>query len=513
MKKAEEKGKVWLAGAGPGDSGLLTVKTKVLIEEADVIVYDALVSMEILCQIPADKELVDVGKRAGNHPVPQEEINQILLRAAQQGKKVLRLKGGDPFVFGRGGEELELLAANGIPFEIVPGITSAVAAPAYGGIPVTHRDFNSSFHVITGHPRKDGANRIDFEALIRMEGTLIFLMGLGAIDFICQGLLEAGIDKDMPAAVVERGTTSMQRQVVSTVSQLAAAVEEKGIKAPAIILVGKVCSLADDFNWMGKRPLAGRQILLTRPKQNISKLAGELRKKGAQVIEMPTIVTEPIVPNEPLKAALEVFGCRDREEWLVFTSPIGVEVFFEQLQQMRFDVRQLMKGTKEVKIAAIGSATAKRLAGYGLLADLVPDTYCAKHLGAELADATGADSAVTIVRAEKGSEELLPPLQKKGIKVEDIALYRTVYQAHEDIADKIKKMFLEGEIDAVTFTSASTVQGFAGTINDIDYSQIQAVCIGEQTAAEAAKYNMKIQIAKEATIDSMIGLIEDMYSR
>lgn len=507
------KGKVWLAGAGPGDMELLTIKTKELLEAADVIVYDALVSAEILSLIAPDKEMINVGKRAGNHHAPQAEINEILLREAKLGKQVLRLKGGDPFVFGRGGEELELLLNEDIPFEIVPGITSAVAAPAYAGIPVTHRELNSSFHVITGHPRKDGSNRIDFKALTKMEGTLIFLMGLGAIDFICQGLLEAGLDKETPAAVVEQGTTARQRKVVSTLERLNQDVKAQEIKAPAIILVGKVCALSKTFEWAEKRVLAGRQFLITRPKQNISKLASRLRKLGAQVVELPAIVTEPITPNEPLQKVLGEFGGRAYEEWLVFTSPIGVQVFFAALKDMQMDMRQLLCKTAQVKIAAIGPATAKELSNYGLLADLVPEVYCAESLGKVLSETAAPNSYITVVRAAKGSPELIPPLKEHGLQVEDIALYHTRYQTHDNIREKIKQIFAQGEMDAVTFTSASTVEGFVKAMGDIDYAEVTAVCIGEQTAAKAKKYGMKTVISKQATIDSMIALLTKEYQR
>lgn len=289
-------GKVWLAGAGPGDAGLLTVKAAELIERADVIVYDALISAELLSRIPRDTEAIYVGKHAGKHPVPQEEINQILVREAEKGKNVLRLKGGDPFVFGRGGEELEMLVQSDIPFEVVPGITSSVAVPAYAGIPVTHRDYTSSFHVITGHARKDGKLSIDFDSLVRLNGTLVFLMSVSSMEKILKGLLDAGMDPDMPAAVLERGTTARQRRVTATVSTLKEAADRADIRTPAIILVGKVCALAEELHWAEDRILGGRQFLLTRPRQNLSALAKRLRELGAQVIEMPAIHTEPISP-------------------------------------------------------------------------------------------------------------------------------------------------------------------------------------------------------------------------
>ena len=260
-----ECGKVWLAGAGPGDAGLLTVKTRQLLCESDVVVYDALVSEEILCQIPDHVERIYVGKRSGHHPVPQEEINAILLREAQKGKRVLRLKGGDPFIFGRGGEELELLVKHQIPYEIVPGVTSASAVPAYAGIPVTHRDFASSFHVITGHPRKGGKLQIDFDALVRLNGTLIFLMGITAMESICRGLLEAGMEPDMPAAVLERGTTAAQRSIVSDVENLPREAKKAGIGMPAIIVVGKV-SVGKTIS-LGQTTCAWRKTVFDHPSE------------------------------------------------------------------------------------------------------------------------------------------------------------------------------------------------------------------------------------------------------
>ena len=498
-----EKGKVWLAGAGPGDAGLLTVKTRQLLCEADVIVYDALVSEEILCQIPDHVERIYVGKRSGHHPVPPEEINAILLQEAQKGKRVLRLKGGDPFVFGRGGEELELLTAHQIPYEIVPGVTSASAVPAYAGIPVTHRDYTSSFHVITGHPRKGGKLQIDFDALVRLNGTLIFLMGITAMESICSGLLEAGMEPDMPAAVLERGTTAAQRSVVSDVKHLPKEAKKAGIGMPAIIVVGKVCRLGEQFHWAEKRVLGGRQFLITRPRQHSSSLARKLRDLGAQVLELPAIRTKPVEPNPELTAALEQFGT-SAESWLVFTSPIGVATFFEQLEKQAWDIRKLFRKQTELRIAAIGSATGQALRSFGLIADLVPDVYDAAHLGRSIAQNAKLGSEVLIVRAKDGSEALLPPLENAGLSVQDVALYETVCELHEALHDEIVNAVCSGEVDAVTFTSASTVHGFVQSMKLTDYTNIRAVCIGEQTAKEAEHYGMQVQISDQATIDSLV---------
>ena len=509
----ERKGKVWLAGAGPGDASLLTLKAARLIEKADVIVYDALISAETLSRIPEKKEVIYVGKHAGDHPVPQEEINRILVREAEKGKQVLRLKGGDPFVFGRGGEELELLIRAGIPFEIVPGVTSAAAVPAYAGIPVTHRDYASSFHVITGHARKGGRVDLDFPALVRLKGTLVFLMGLSAMEFLLNGLTEAGMDPDTPAAVLENGTCAGQRRVTATVGTLKEASDRAGIKTPAIIVVGKVCALSSQMHWAEDRVLGGRQFLVTRPRQSSSSLAERLRDLGAQVIEMPAIRTEPICPNRRLREALETFGTHADQEWLVFTSPAGADLFFDQLMELGMDLRSLLVRGAEVRIAAIGSGTAAALGKRGLIPDLVPRVYSAAALGEALAETAAEGSRITVARAEKGSEELLPPLLKAGLDVDDIPLYRTLYETHPLLKDRIRELLEQGRIDAVTFTSASTVRGFTGAVECADYTGIRAVCIGEQTAAEAAKYGMQIQVSDQAYMDAMVGKVVELFGK
>lgn len=500
-------GKIWLAGAGPGDARLITIKTRELMEDSDVIIYDALISAEILSLIPADKEMINVGKRAGDHRVPQEEINRILIEQAKQGKKVLRLKGGDPFVFGRGGEELKEIVREGIPFEVVPGIPSAVAVPAYAGIPVTHRDHTSSFHVMTGQGKKEGSTEIDFEALTRMDATLVFLMGMTRLSDICQGLLDAGMSSDMPAAVLSKGTTAAQQSVISTLGKLCQDVEQAKIQTPAVIMVGRVCALGREFGWYTDRPLGGKQILITRPKQNSSALAKKLRELGAQVIELPSIITKSIYPNMRLKEAVERIGDGYEEEWLVFTSPVGVSVFFEQLKELKLDIRNVFGNQAVIKVAAIGMATEKALAEYGILADVTPQVYCARELGRILAREAKRDSYITVLRAKEGSEELLPPLYEAGLDVDDVPIYETFYESHGEIKEQIQTLLEDGGIQWVTFTSASTVEGFVRTFEELDHRIVHAVCIGERTAKAAEKYRMHVKIAKEASIDSMIDLM------
>ncbi|WP_070042601.1 uroporphyrinogen-III C-methyltransferase [Robinsoniella peoriensis] len=497
-------GKVWLVGAGPSDPGLFTIKGKRVLEEAEVVVYDALVGQGVLGMIPSSAKLIDVGKRANRHTMPQEEINQVLVKEALGGKKVVRLKGGDPFLFGRGGEELELLKKNGIPYEVVPGVTSALSVPAYNGIPVTHRDFCSSLHIITGHKRQGQPYDIDFEALVRTRGTLVFLMGVSSLGDICRGLMDAGMNGDMPAAILQKGTTARQKRIVATVADLEKEVELQGIETPAIIVVGKVCALADEFSWFEDLPLAGNKILVTRPKQLMSVMSEKLRKKGAEVLELPAIRTEPVRTNEKLKKCL-----RDMKQyqWVVFTSPTGVQVFFDKLKEEKIDIRSLA----ETKIAVIGQGTGKALEDRGFYADLMPEIYDGKTLGAALAKECTGTEKILIPRARMGSQELLAELKTvKGVQIQDVATYDTVYETQELIDEQ--KEFKQGNIDYAVFTSASTVRGFSQAVKNIDYTKVMAVCIGKQTAAAAAELGMQTAVARMATMDSVVECLEELCS-
>lgn len=494
-------GKVWLVGAGPGDLGLFTVKGMEVLKQAEVVLYDSLVGQGVLSQIPSGARLINVGKRASHHTMPQEEINRLLLEEARKGQRVVRLKGGDPFLFGRGGEELELLAAHGIPYEVVPGVTSPLAVPAYNGIPVTHRDFCSSLHIITGHKRAGETYDIDFQALVQTKGTLVFLMGLSALQDICDGLIKAGMDPEMPAAVLEKGTTAAQKRIIATVSTLTAEAGRRGAKTPAIIVVGKVCALSETFAWYEKLPLAGWKVLVTRPRALISRTAGQLRKKGAEVLEIPSIATVPI-PKQ--KGLWQAFDRLKEYDWLVFTSPTGVEVFFEELLRQKKDIRCL----GSLRIAVIGPGTEKKLNERGLFADLMPKIYDGDALGDALAKKIQPNERVLIPRAEKGNQNLTAKLSEAGAVVEDLPTYRTVYEASGLIDEKAA--FENGEIDCVVFTSASTVKGFAESTKGIDYTKVRAACIGRQTKEAADALGMKTYMAKQATIDSLIELVEEM---
>lgn len=494
-------GKVWLVGAGPGDIGLFTLKGEAVLQQADVVVYDSLVGEGVLARIPEHARLINVGKRASHHTMVQEDINKVLLEEAQKGNKVVRLKGGDPFLFGRGGEELELLSENGISYEIVPGITSPISVPAYNGIPVTHRDFCSSLHIITGHKRAGQTYDIDFRALTQTKGTLVFLMGIAALEDICKGLLNGGMDPDMPAAVLQKGTTAGQKRVVATVSTLNAEVDRQGIETPAIIVVGKVCSLADRFAWYEKLPLAGWKVLVTRPRQHISKTADLLRKKGAEVLELPSICTVPVEDNSRLYEAFEKLAAY---QWIIFTSPVGVEIFFDEMDRKEMDVRSL----GQAKIAVIGEGTKKKLKEHHLLADFVPSVYDGETLGTEIAKELQGDEKILIPRAEAGNKKLTELLEQTGAKVDDIATYTTCYEKSRLIDEK--KEFETGSVDCVVFTSASTVKGFVEGTPGLDYTSVKAACIGKQTKAAADAYGMQTRMAKKATIESLIELVEEM---
>ena len=507
------KGKVWLVGAGPGEIGLLTQKAITVIEQADFIAYDALIGEEILCMLPEDAEKVSVGKRSGRHSVSQEKTNQILLEEALKGKKVVRLKGGDPFVFGRGGEELELLVQYGIPFEVVPGVTSAVAVPAYAGIPVTHRDYTSSFHVITGHPRRDGKDRIDYGALVRMDATLVFLMSVGTMGMIMENLVKAGMDPKMPAAVLERGTQYRQRKVISTVDCLERDSKDAKIQAPAVIVVGRVCTLSELFAWYEKRELAQMQIIVTRSRKKASKLTAQLRESGAEVLELPMIDTTAIAPEQIRLDELfdEPAG---RELWLTFTSPVGVETFFSvTLPSLGKDIRGVLRKGADVRFAAVGEATAKELEKYGWMTDVVPEVYNGRELGKALVRTARKDAKVYLLHARQGSEELKEELKRADLAYEDIAIYETICRQDSPWADMVKDKINQGLIDWVTFTSASTVRGFVQTMGGMDFCKVPALCIGEQTATEARKYHMKIEISDRATIASMVEKLKELRAK
>lgn len=494
----KKTGKVWLIGAGPSDVGLLTVKGLLTLQNAEVVIYDKLVGFEILNLIPKEAKKIDVGKLPTYHRIPQEEINQILLEEALKGKNVVRLKGGDPFMFGRGGEELKLLGDHKVPFEVVPGVTSAIAVPAYAGIPVTHRDFCSSLHIITGHTKEDENPNIDFQAAVNIKGTLVFLMGVSAVNSISAGLLRAGMDANMPAAVIEKGTTARQRKLLTTVGNLPVDTAKAKIRNPSVIVIGKVCSLSEDFEWASRRPLSGKRVVITRPEKLNSVLSRKIRDLGGEAIEFPCIQTRAISDNPAFCTALANIKTYD---WLVFSSAAGVDTLFEKMAGTKKDIRELYG----IKIAVIGSGTAKALAQRGIYVDYMPENFCLTSLADGLAAMVAPGEKVLVLRAREGSEELNRIFDRENICYENVAVYETVYEPNSSIFSK--EIILSYDFDYAAFTSASTVEGFVNALPQLDFTKITAVCIGEETAKAAQSHGIKCILSKKATIDSMIDAI------
>lgn len=473
-----------MVGAGPGDKGLLTLRAAELIRKADVVVYDRLIGKDITDSIPEKTIKIDVGKSSGNHTIAQDKINEILIREAKKGHTVVRLKGGDPYIFGRGAEEAEALIANGINFEIVPGVTSAAAVPAYAGIPLTHRDYCSSVHIITGHARADGDLNMDFDALVRVGGTLVFMMSVASFGKIADGLIKAGMNKDMPCAVIQNGTTFYQRKFIGTVSDMEEIIRVNDVKAPAVIVVGEVCNLSDKLDFFVKRPLFGKKIMVVQSEKRASALSDMLKNFGAHTEVCACVKTKVFEHFDDDVSDYNI---------IVFTSAAGVSAFFEHRKKRGKDSRSLYNKN----FACVGEKTAEKLAEYGIISDFVPRKYDGEHLAREMAE-TGFISpsdSVLLLRAENASREIIDVLDKYKINYCDRAVYR-----NEPVT--AEKADLTGT-DYITFTSKSGVEGFAEIYGGSDFSGITAVCIGEKTAEAAKKIGFNTVTSPETTLKSM----------
>jgi uroporphyrinogen III methyltransferase/synthase len=433
--------RVYLVGAGPGDPGLLTSRALALIATADVILYDRLIPAAALDGARADAELVFVGKEGRGPSVPQEQTEALIVAHARAGRTVVRLKGGDPFVFGRGGEEALVLRAAGIPFEVVPGVTAGIAACAYAGIPVTHRGLSSAVALVTGHedPAKDEA-AIDWPALAAFPGTLVFYMGIGRLPQITASLMQAGRPASEPAAVVENGTLPAQRTVLATLDTIAAGVREQDIRPPSITVVGPVAALAGELSWLPSRPLAGRTVAVTRARAQASELARRLEDHGARVVQAPAIRVQPL-PGAPLDPSPYDLIC--------LTSPNGVTALFERLAAGGRDARSLA----EARVAAIGEGTAHALAEHGIRADIAPERFVAEGLVEALGELPARRAL--IARARDAREVLPDALRARGIEVDVLALYETVAEPLS-----ARALELARQADYITFTSSSTVHFF-----------------------------------------------------
>lgn len=498
----KSKGKVYLVGAGPGDAGLITVRGVECIARADVIVYDYLVNPALLRHARPDAELIFAGKMSKKYVLTQDETNALLVKKAGEGKTVTRLKGGDPFVFGRGGEEAEELLKAGIEFEIVPGISSAIAAPAYAGIPVTHRDCASAFMVITGHedPTKEESS-VDWAQVAKFSGTRVILMGVERIGVIAGELMKHGASADTPVAMVRWGTTGQQQTITGTLATISDVAERAAFKPPAVTIVGEVARLREKLNWFERRPLFGKRIVVTRSREQASELVRQLSGLGADVLEIPTIRIEPPKSLAALREAVAGIGEYD---WLVFTSPNGVDAFFREFFAKHKDVREL----GAIRIAAIGAVTAEKLAELHLEVDLLPGEFTGEALLAEFKKSVSCENARFLLpRADLADERLARGLEGLGGIVDDLDAYQTVPET-EDRTGHRARLLAEGA-DIVTFTSSSTVNNFCDLV-DAAALRVKFVSIGPQTTAAAKAKGL--EIAAEAKVHTIAGLVETILT-
>ena len=498
MPADQQPGRCYLVGAGPSDLGLVTLRAKQLIERAEVIVYDYLCNPEMLQWAPETAEIIYAGKKAGTHTLEQDEINALLVEHARAGKQVVRLKGGDPFLFGRGGEEAQALAAAGTPFEVVPGVTSAIAAPAYAGIPVTHRGMTSLLTFFTGHenPAKTESS-FDFEALAKIGGTQVMLMGVERIEAIAQKMRENGARADLPVALIRWGTTGRQEVICGTLRDIAQQVAERNFAPPAIAVFGEVVSLGKELHWQDQRPLAGRRIVVTRSRKQAGALSDQLRDLGAEVIELPTIRIEP--PSD-LRAFAELVQEAHAYDWIVFTSPNGVTAFFEMFYKLYDDARDL----GGARIAAIGPATAQRVRDFHLKVDLQPDEFVAEAVVREFKKEGDIENLrILIARAEEARDLLPKELGALGAIVDVAFAYRTVAETR-DRTEARSRLAKEGA-DMITFTSSSTVENFLGL--GLPWpAGMKVASIGPITSKTARDRGLTIGV--EATRHDIPGLVD-----
>jgi uroporphyrinogen III methyltransferase/synthase len=496
---AARPGVVYLVGAGPGDPGLMTVRGAELVASADVILYDRLIPQAALSGAREDAELVYVGKRPGAPEIPQSEIETTMVERARAGRSVVRLKGGDPFVFGRGGEEAETLAASGVPFEVVPGVTAGVAAPAYAGIPVTHREDASAVAFVAGHedPSKDGSS-IDWDALARFRGTLVLYMSVKRLPDVAARLIAGGRSADEPAAAVERGTTPAQRTVSATLADLPDAVSAAGIAPPAVMLIGPVAARRETIGWLERRPLFGLRVVVTRARAQASGLAATLAALGADVIELPAIRVVPRIDSAEVSDAV---GAIHSYALVCLTSPNGVRLLFDALEAAGLDARALANAT----VAAIGPGTARALAARGIRADVVPERSVAEALVESLEAVDVTDRPVLVARAADARDVLPDALRERRAKVDVVALYETV--AEEPDPEAVEAA---SSADYVTFTSSSTVRNFVAAIGGGFPERARVVSIGPVTSEAAREAGLTVDV--EAESHDLDGLVEALLA-
>jgi uroporphyrinogen III methyltransferase/synthase len=503
-------GKVYLIGAGPGDPGLITVKGLECVKKADVIIYDYLANERILEHRRPEAELIYVGKQGSRHTLPQEDINALIIRKAKEGRIVARLKGGDPFIFGRGGEEAEDLVDSGIPFEVVPGVTAATAVPSYAGIPLTHREHTASVAFVTGHedPTKP-ESKVHWDRIATGIGTLVFFMGMKNLQNIVDNLVSHGRSADTPVALIQWGTRTDQRVVTGTLKDIVNKVKEARLGPPAIIVVGEVVKLREKLNWYEAKPLFGKRIVVTRSRDQASVFAEMLIDRGASPIEFPSIDVVPPASWAELDTALDTV---ETYQWVIFTSANAVRFFFERLRSRGTDLR-ILKG---VNICAVGPKTAEALERHGLKADLIPTEFKAEGVLAALGGVQVKGRRFLIPRAKVARELIPEKLRELGAEVTVATAYENVRPAAD--VERVKKLFTEKKIAAVTFTSSSTVHNFGEMLGQKEYKSllngVAVACIGPVTARTAEEYGMKIDVMpKEYTIPALVEAMVEYFKK
>ena len=501
----KKKGMVYIIGAGPGDPGLITLKGAECLGKADVVIYDHLAGSELLGHVRKDARLIYAGKKGGDHTLPQQEINRLIVEEAKAGNIVGRLKGGDPFIFGRGGEEVEALVQEGLPFEVIPGVTSAIAVPAYAGIPLTHRGYTSTVAFVTGHedPTKE-ASDIDWKALAAI-GTVVFLMGVKNLSNNISNLVKNGKPVSTPAALIRWGTTPDQETLTGTLADIEEMARERKLMPPAIFVVGDVVGLRDQLNWFERKPLFGKGVVITRPEAQAGEFVKYLADEGARPILFPTIRIAPPESLDEIDRALKKIATYD---WIIFTSANGVRSLLRRLDETGGDIRDL----KGVSIAAIGPATASLLARIGIRVDLVPNEFISEGILAALSQTDMKGKRVLIPRAEVARDVIPKGLADMGATVDVVTAYRTVNSGRKK--EELEGLIREGKVDVITFTSPSTVIHFFDIMGD-DYKlpeSIKIACIGPVTVTAAKKLGLRIDIVQETyTVPGMVEAMKEAF--
>ncbi len=494
------KGKVYLVGAGPGDDGLITVKGLQAIKEADVIVYDRLANDSLLRNAKKDAEMIYVGKKSNNHTMKQEDINSLLGDLAEEGKIVTRLKGGDPYVFGRGGEEGEHLYDRDIEFETIPGITSAIGGLCYAGIPITSRDYASSFHVFTGHLKK-GNNDFDWKVVTSLKGTLVFLMGMSNLNKITNNLINNGKAKTTPVCIINWATRSEQKVVTGRLQNIVDKVKESGIKPPSLIVIGEVVNLREKLKFFERKLLFGKNVVVTRSRAQSSSLVKRIEKLGGEAIEFPAIRISPVNPNKKLENAINKM---EKYSYIIFTSVNGVKIFFENLNNLGYDARKLYG----CKIVAIGSSTSKELENYGIKSDIIPKRFVGEEIYNILEERLTSNDSILIPRSGNARSYLVDELGKI-CNVDEIVTYETVLGNvdKEVVLDRLE----DGKIDYITFTSSSTVKNFVKMLGKENLHRLKdakLVSIGPITSKTIEGYGLNVhKEAENYTIDGVVNCI------